>query len=234
MESNYGDEKMIKACIFDLDGTLANTLESMAYVANEILTDLGLQPQPAENFKYYSGEGADMLVQRFLKDAGDRDLLYYERCRCMYRRKFDEDPLYKVVPYEGIPETLAELKKQGIKLAVCSNKPHVAAVKVIAQMFEGCFDIVIGQSDEIRKKPAPDGPLKIAAEFELDPQECLYIGDTGTDMKTGKAAGMLTAGVLWGFRDRLELEENGADLLLEDPQELLDICEVKNDQTDCK
>lgn len=220
---------MIKACIFDLDGTLANTLESMAYVANGILESLGLKPQPAENFKYYSGEGADVLVQRFLKDAGDSKLFYYEKCRSLYRRKFDEDPLYKVVPYEGIPETLAELKKRGIKLAVCSNKPHVAAVKVVDQMFEDCFDIVLGQSNEMRKKPAPDGPLKIAAEFGLTPQECLYIGDTSTDMKTGKASEMLTAGVLWGFRDRLELEENGADLILENPRDLLHICEVQND-----
>ena len=151
---------MIKACIFDLDGTLANTLESMAYVANEILEKLELTPQPVENFKYYSGEGADMLIRRCLKDAGDPELMHYEECRSLYREKFDADPLYKVVPYDGIMETLKELKNRGMKLAVCSNKPHVAAVKVIAQMFDGYFDLVIGQSDAIRRKPAPDGPVK--------------------------------------------------------------------------
>ena len=93
---------MIKACIFDLDGTLANTLVSMAYVANEILRDMGLKEQPTENFKYYSGEGADMLVRRCLRDAGDPGLTRFEECRELYRKKFDEDPLYKVVPYEGI------------------------------------------------------------------------------------------------------------------------------------
>ena len=138
---------MIKACIFDLDGTLANTLESMAYVANEILEKLELTPQPVENFKYYSGEGADMLIRRCLKDAGDPELMHYEECRSLYREKFDADPLYKVVPYDGIMETLKELKNRGMKLAVCSNKPHVAAVKVIAQMFDGYFDLVIGQSN---------------------------------------------------------------------------------------
>lgn len=81
---------MIKACIFDLDGTLANTLESMAYVANEILEKLKLTPQPVENFKYYSGEGADMLIRRCLKDAGDPELMHYEECRSLYREKFDE------------------------------------------------------------------------------------------------------------------------------------------------
>lgn len=221
---------MIKACIFDLDGTLANTLESMAYVANEILEKLNLQPQPVENFKYYSGEGADMLIRRCLKDAGDPELTHYEECRSIYRKKFDEDPLYKVVPYDGIKETLTELKKRGMKLAVCSNKPHVAAVKVIAEMFDGYFDLVIGQSDAIRRKPAPDGPLKAASEFGVEPSECMYVGDTRTDMETGKAAGMHTVGVLWGFRDREELESSGADEIAGKPQDLLHICEVwKND-----
>lgn len=218
---------MIKACIFDLDGTLANTLESMAYVANEILEKLKLTPQPVENFKYYSGEGADMLIRRCLKDAGDPELMHYEECRSLYREKFDADPLYKVVPYDGIMETLKELKNRGMKLAVCSNKPHVAAVKVIAQMFDGYFDLVIGQSDAIRRKPAPDGPLKAAAEFGASSEECMYIGDTRTDMETGTAAGMHTIGALWGFRDREELENNGADIVAAVPGDLFTIYEEK-------
>lgn len=221
---------MIKACIFDLDGTLANTLDSMAYVANEILRGMGLKEQPTENFKYYSGEGADMLVRRCLKDAGDPELTHFEECRALYRKKFDEDPLYKVVPYEGIRDTLQTLKNAGVKLAVCSNKPHIAAVKVIDKMFPGYFDLVIGQSDEIRRKPAPDGPLKAAQEFGVTPSECMYVGDTKTDMETGSAAKMHTVGVLWGFRDLQELENNGAEVIAEKPQDLLKICEEwKND-----
>ena len=216
---------MIKACIFDLDGTLANTLESMAYVANEILKSMNLKPQPVENFKYYSGEGADMLIHRCLKDAGDPELTHYEEVRRIYRKKFDEDPLYKVVPYEGIKEMLKELKKRGMKLAVCSNKPHPAAVKVIAQLFGEEFDMVVGQSDAIRRKPAPDGPLMVAGKFGVKPEECMYVGDTSTDMKTGKAAGMFTVGALWGFRDREELNENGADIVAEAPTDLVKICE---------
>ena len=194
---------MIKACIFDLDGTLANTLDSMAYVANEILDKFGLERQPVENFKYYSGEGADMLVRRCLKDAGDPKLTHYEEVCSLYRKKFDEDPLYKVVPYE-------------------------AAVKVIARMFEGCFDLVIGQSDRIRRKPSPDGPLKVAEEFGVQPSECMYIGDTKTDMETGTAAGMHTVGALWGFRDREELESNGAEIVAEKPTDLFRIYEEWN------
>ena len=216
---------MIKACIFDLDGTLANTLESMAYVANEILEKMNLRPQPVENFKYYSGEGANMLIRRALKDAGDPELTHYEEGQRLYREMFAADPMYKVVPYEGMPETLKELKKHGMKLAVCSNKPHPAAVKVIAQLFGEEFDMVVGQSDAIRRKPAPDGPLMVAEKFGVKPEECMYVGDTSTDMQTGKAAGMFTVGALWGFRDRKELNENGADLVAEKPVDLVKICE---------
>lgn len=145
----------------------------------------------------------------------------------MYRDKFAEDPLYKVVCYDGIPKTLKELKRQGVKLAVCSNKPHPAAVKVIDRMFGKEFDLVIGQSDAVPRKPAPDGALLAAEKFGVKPEECMYIGDTGTDMKTGKAAGMYTVGALWGFRDAKELTENGADVLAEKPVDLLGLFEEK-------
>ena len=213
---------MIKACIFDLDGTLANTLESMAYVANEILEKMELTPQPVQNFKYYSGEGADMLIRRCLKDAGDPELTHYDKCRSLYREKFDADPLYKVVPYDGIMETLKKLKNRGMKLAVCSNKPHVAAIKVIDQMFAGYFDLVIGQSEAIRRKPAPDGPLKAASEFGVSPKECMYVGDTKTDMETGQNAKMDTIGVAWGFRGAEELRENNATYIVEKPEAILE------------
>ncbi|MCB5475936.1 MAG: HAD family hydrolase [Blautia sp.] len=219
---------MIKACIFDLDGTLADTLESMAYVANQIMEKFSLKSQPTDNFRYYSGEGADMLIRRCLIDAGDPELAHYEEVRALYRRKFDEDPLYKVVPYKDMPETVKELKAQGLKLAVCSNKPHIAANKVVKAMYGDIFDEVMGQQEGIRRKPAPDGPLKIAEDFGVKPGECMYIGDTKTDMLTGKAAGMYTVGALWGFRDREELESNGADVVAGGPKDLLTVYKEKD------
>lgn len=219
---------MIKACIFDLDGTLADTLESMAAVANELMDEIGLERQPVDHFRYYCGEGANMLVRRCLKDAGDPQLMYYEEVCRKYRERFNADPLYKVRIYQGIPELLDRLKKQGTALAVCSNKPHDAAVKVVGELFGNTFDFVIGQSEEIRRKPAPDGPLKAAEVLGVKPEECLYIGDTKTDMQTGNAAGMHTVGVLWGFRDRQELQENGAGVIIENPKELLKIYEEYN------
>lgn len=216
---------MIKACIFDLDGTLADTLDSMAYVTNIIMEKFGLKTLPVDNFRYYSGEGANMLIRRALKDAGDPELAHYDEGQKLYREMFEADPMYKVVPYKGMQETLKKLKEHGMKLAVCSNKPHPAAVKVIAQLFDGEFDMVVGQSEAIRRKPAPDGPLMVAEKFGVKPEECMYVGDTSTDMKTGKAAGMYTVGALWGFRDRKELNENGADLVAEKPTDLVKICE---------
>ena len=216
---------MIKACIFDLDGTLAYTLDSMAVVGNEVVRKYGLKPMPIENYRYYCGNGADMLVKSLLVDAGDPELLHYEEARALYRKEFDKDPFYKIQHYPGMPETLKKLKEHGMKLAVCSNKPHPAAVKVIAQLFDGEFDMVVGQSEAIRRKPAPDGPLMVAEKFGVKPEECMYVGDTSTDMKTGKAAGMYTVGALWGFRDRKELNENGADLVAEKPTDLVKICE---------
>ena len=167
---------MIKACIFDLDGTLADTLDSMAYVTNIIMEKFGLKTLPVDNFRYYSGEGANMLIRRALKDAGDPELAHYDEGQKLYREMFEADPMYKVVPYKGMPETLKKLKEHGMKLAVCSNKPHPAAVKVIAQLFDGEFDMVVGQSEAIRRKPAPDGPLMVAEKFGVKPEECMYVG----------------------------------------------------------
>ena len=127
-----------------------------------------------------------------------------------------------------MPETVEELKAKGMKLAVCSNKPHIAARKVVKAMYGDIFDEVMGQQEGIRRKPAPDGPLKIAENFGVKPEECMYIGDTKTDMKTGKAAGMYTVGALWGFRDRAELEGNGADVVAGGPKDLLSVYKEKN------
>jgi phosphoglycolate phosphatase len=219
----------MKACIFDLDGTLANTLESMAICANQVIEPLGYGPLPVENFKYYAGDGAKTLIERVLVDAGDKDLVHLEEVFKAYSAIFDKDCTYKVVVYDGIKETLAELKKMGMKLAVLSNKPHAQTKKVISNLFgDGIFDWVQGQQEGIEKKPDPSGALTIAKTFEILPEQCMYIGDTNVDMMTGNRAGMFTVGVLWGFRDRKELLENHAHALAERPEDLVRLCTSKN------
>ena len=126
-----------------------------------------------------------------------------------------------MTPYPGIVELLEELKGLRAKLGVISNKPHANTVDVIEQVFgDEIFDWVQGQTEEIPRKPDPAGALYTARRLGVSPKECLYIGDTGTDMKTGTAAGMYTVGVLWGFRDRKELQETGAMEIVEEPSQL--------------
>lgn len=218
---------MIKACIFDCDGTLLDTLVSIMYSANRALADFGFPQFGPEDYKMFVGEGAQVLIQRCLKKAGDEACEAFDTVFPRYRQYFIKDCMYEVKPYDGITELLRMLKKKGIKLAVLSNKPHGQTVKVIEDSFEaGTFDYVLGQKEEIRRKPAPDGALMIAEAFGVLPQECLYVGDTGTDMQTGNSAGMHTAGVLWGFRDQKELEEYRAQHLAEQPQKIAELAET--------
>lgn len=212
---------MIKVCIFDCDGTLLDTLASIMYCANRALADFDLPQFGPEDYKKFVGEGASVLIERCLKSAGDETIQAFDMVFPRYRDYFKKDCMYQVEPYEGIVELLYMLKENGIRLAVLSNKPHEQTLKVIADSFEeGMFDLVIGQKEEIRRKPAPDGALLIAKEFGVMAQECLYIGDTGTDIQTGNAAGMHSVGVLWGFRDERELREYRAELLAEHPREI--------------
>lgn len=216
---------MYQACIFDLDGTLADTVESIAYVANGILEQFDLQAQPVLHYKYYAGDGGDVLMERCMKAAGS-DMSRLEDGQRLYRERFAENPLYKVTVYEGMKETIRELKNRGVKLAVLSNKPHQATVLAVEGLFGTyVFDEIQGLEAGMKRKPAPEGAWKICDKLGVAPKDCMYVGDTNTDMQTGKGAGMYTIGVLWGFRTRKELEENHADRIIENPRELLKIQE---------
>ena len=228
---------MIKACIFDLDGTIADTVESIAYAVNRVLVHFGLPARPVEAYNFYAGDGFDMALQRALYDAGDPEGKYLKEGITLGRAWFQEDPLYHVKPYDGMPEVLFELKRQ-VPIAVCSNKPHDAAVHVVESIYgKGFFSWIQGQMEGIPKKPSPIGPLAIAGRFGANPEECLYFGDTNTDMQTGLAAGMYTIGVTWGCRPRSELIENGAVAVIDTPQEIHRSYKGKSDeqeQTECQ
>lgn len=212
---------MYKAGIFDLDGTLADTVDSMAYPANLALRELGLPEQPAERFKTFAGDGAKELVKRCLIAGGDESCSNFEEMQRLYRMYFSKYCMYHVKPYDGILHLLEVMKKKGLKIAVLSNKPHAQAIDVVESIFgKGYFDYVQGQTETVPRKPDPTGALRIAEHFGVKTSECLYMGDTNTDMQTGKAAGMFTTGVLWGFRTREELEENHADWIVGHPTEI--------------
>lgn len=213
---------MKKAVIFDLDGTLSDSLASIKYSADLTMKEFGYGPFSAEQYKYFVGDGAANLIKRCLKAGGDEELTHFEKAYARYREIFQENCMYQVRPYEGIVELLAALKTYGIKIAVLSNKPHAETVNVIETLFgRGYFDVIQGQKPDVPIKPDPAGVFQIQEQLKLNLNEILYLGDTCTDMKTGKAAGVFTVGALWGFRDRKELEDNHADAIIPHPLGLL-------------
>ena len=212
----------MKACIFDLDGTLTNTLESMTYSVNLTLKEMGLSQITKDQYRMFVGNGARVLIEESLKVSGDPKASRIEEGMKIYGRIFDQNCTYHVTLYEGIPEMLKALKDRGIHLAVLSNKPDRQTVKVVKEIFgDNIFDYAQGQKDGIRRKPEPDGVWYLMEQMQVSKEECLYIGDSEVDAATGKNAGLKTIGVLWGFRDRKTLETAGADHLIERPEELL-------------
>jgi phosphoglycolate phosphatase len=169
------------------------------------------------------GDGAKTLVRRMLEYNNCRDEDIFSKVLTYYNNTYDNDFLYLTKAYEGIHELLDKLKGMGIKIAVLSNKPHKTAVKVLDSLFgENYFDACYGGREGIPLKPNPQGLTEIVEKLNAKPEECLYIGDTATDMQTGKNAEVFTVGVLWGFRGRAELEANCADLIISHPHELLE------------
>lgn len=213
---------MKKAVIFDLDGTLSDSIHSIKYSCDRTMEAFGYGPFTVEQYKYFVGDGAANLVKRALAAAGDARLSHFEEAYALYREIFRENCMYRVRPYDGIPELLATLKEQKVKIAVLSNKPHAETVNVIETLYgKDCFDVIEGQKEGMAIKPSPDGVFRILEQLGLGVEDIVYLGDTATDMKTGKNAGAFTVGALWGFREREELEEGGADAIIGYPLELL-------------
>ncbi len=214
----------MKACIFDLDGTLTDTLESLTYSVSETLKEMGLPPITSEECRSFVGSGARVLMEKALKAAGEAEGLRIEEGMEIYGRIFDANCTYHVTPYEGIREMLSELKSQGIRLGVLSNKPHRQTVKVVREIFgEGVFDCVQGQQEQIARKPDPEGVYRLMEALNTTKEECLYVGDSEVDIRTGKNAGVRTVGVAWGFRDRETLSAAGAETIIDRPGELTGI-----------
>ncbi len=215
-----------QAVIFDLDGTLSDSIASLKYCGDLAVAPFGYGPFSINQYKYFVGDGAANLIRRCLKAGGDQENVHFEEAYARYREIFRENCMYQVKPYEGIPELLTALKEKGIKIGVFSNKPHEETLRVIETLFgKDCFDVVQGQQPGIPIKPSPEGAFRILEKMGVKAEKTIYLGDTGTDMKTGKALGAFTVGALWGFRDRAELEENHADALVSHPSELLSMIE---------
>lgn len=217
---------MYKCCVFDLDGTIADTINTIAYYCNRSLEHFGLPSIDTERYKYLVGNGYKALVRGMLKEVGAPDGLF-DQIAPYYHDLYETDSLYLTKPFPGMAELLSALKSHGLKLAVLSNKPHGAVVPVAEKLYgKDTFDICCGFREGIPLKPDPSMLNNMLEGFGAKPSECIYVGDTSTDMKTGKAAGAFTVGVLWGFRKRDELEKTGADLIVSKPSEILNILKV--------
>lgn len=225
---NRGFRFMIKLCIFDMDGTLVNTIDTIAHFANTALKKFGLDSIPTDDYKLLVGNGSDVLVQRMLKKLG-KNIEDYKELHPYYVDIYDKDFMYLTAPYEGIVEMLKEIKAEGIKVAVLSNKDHSTAQKVAEELFEeGLIDLCMGARAGVPLKPQPDAVFEIMEHFGAKKEECLYIGDTATDIKTAKNAELYSIGVLWGFRDEAELRGAEADVIISDPMKIVDIAKKKS------
>ena len=217
-------ERPFDACIFDLDGTLANTLASIAGFGNETLAAYGLPALPVERYKTLVGNGANVLMDRMLQAVGASFSPEKRReFRQEYDRRYESNPLKLVEPYPGIPALLQQLKEQGMKLGVLSNKPDNMARAIVQALFGALPDQAHGQREGVPTKPDPTAVLAMAADLGVRPDRVLYVGDSGVDMATGKNAGMHPCGVLWGFREEEELREQGAEFLVATAQELFQV-----------
>ncbi len=210
-----------RAAIFDLDGTLVDSLRDLADTANQVLAGCGYPIHTVDAYRYFVGDGLRTLIER-IAPAGltERE---YDDCLQRFKEIYALNWRRNSCPYPGIHAMLAGLKNAGHRLAVLSNKPHSFTLEFVDYFFPcGIFPIVFGQRPEVEKKPNPAGALEIATMMAVAPSECLYIGDTAVDMQTGKSAGMFTIGVLWGFRERQELVEHRADKIVHHPMEIVE------------
>lgn len=210
-----------QAVLFDLDGTLLDSIDDLADAMNDALGQFGFPGHPTDAYRYFVGEGVEELAARALPE-GRRDpatlIQCVQRMRAIYRSRWN----VKTHPYPGIPELLDGLAERGLTLTVLSNKPDEFTRAMVDHYFGAWpFARVAGQKDGIPRKPDPAGALEIAKHLQIAPERFLYLGDTDTDMKTARAAGMFAGGVLWGFRGAEELLANGAEILIESPVDLL-------------
>ena len=211
------------AAMFDLDGTLLDTLEDLANSMNAVLEARGHPAHPLDAYRYFVGDGMTTLIRRALpEDARDEATIVAAAAemREVYAKRWNE----KSTPYGGVRKMLQDLAGRGLKLCVFSNKPDGFTKLCVDELLaEFRFEVVRGARDGVPKKPDPTGAVETAAEMGVAPGRFLYLGDTNTDMQTANDAGMYAVGAAWGFRTEEELVESGAKVVIHHPSELIDL-----------
>ncbi len=213
---------MVKAVIFDLDGTLINSLDDLADSVNHTLESFGYPVHETEKYKYFIGHGMANLIHRALpEDQQDEET--HKKVLSAFLKYYKEHSTDKTAPYKDIKELLDIIKNSKIKTAVVTNKVHAEAEKIVKKLLGSSIDICIGQLPEYPTKPDPSLTLMALEKLSVAPDECLFVGDSGSDMQTAVNSGTIPVGVLWGFRQKEELISNGAEYLISEPMELVDL-----------
>ena len=209
-----------QACIFDLDGTLLDTLQDLANSVNIALEDFGQPVRTVEEVRAFVGNGVRKLMQRAVPEGTDEDLgeRIYER----FLEVYDREKNHYTKPYDGILELIALLKARGIACAVLSNKNDDAVVALCEAHFPNCFEFTQGMRPGVAPKPAPDALFALCTRMGINPEDAVYIGDSEVDVKTAQAAGMRLDAVTWGFRSREMLAKAGAKEMIDAPRELIE------------
>ncbi|NUO08817.1 MAG: HAD family hydrolase [Candidatus Brocadia sp.] len=215
--------KRFEAILFDLDGTLLDTLEDLANAANNVLERNGFPTHDMDAYRYMVGDGAVVLMRRAIPEARRDDTTIHD-CVQAFREEYGRCWNVKTRPYDGVPEMLDTVAAHGLKMAVLSNKPDDFTKQCVTEFLpHWTFCMVLGQHDSLPLKPDPAGAKEIAKCLNVPPPNFIYLGDTAIDMKTAVATGMFPVGALWGFRTAPELLEGGARVLIKRPMDVLNI-----------
>lgn len=208
---------MKKGCLFDLDGTLVDSLTDLALSTNEVLQKHHLPIHDLSDYNQFVGNGVKKLMERAL---GDDHLDILDECLEDFHKIYDEHCLDHTKPYPGMYELIQKLTDQGIQLAVVTNKPHYLAIRIVEHCFPDCFQTILGQQNIYPVKPSPESTCIALMNLRLSHHDCYFIGDSNVDMDTGYNADIETIGVTWGFRGRQELEDAGATYVADTPEEI--------------
>lgn len=210
-----------KTVIFDLDGTLLNTLDDLANSANFALSEFNFPQRTRDEVRQFVGNGVRLLIERAVPVGTTEHTV--DECLEIFRDHYENHKNDNTKPYDGILHTLSKLKEAGVKMAVVSNKYDLAVKELCAPFFSSVIDVAIGERENVRRKPAPDSVFEALKTLGANKESAIYVGDSDVDVQTAANAGIPCIGVTWGFRDREVLENAGAQYIIDKPEEILDL-----------
>lgn len=223
VKTNKRKNKMYKLVVFDLDGTLADTLSDLAHAVNESLKSVGAPTHPIDSYRIFVGNGVNVLIKQALVEKGEDEQLC-KKVKSFFDSYYPQHLCDYTTAYDKMADLLAELEKEGVKTAVHSNKPHEFVPQIIEKLYpHHNFEVVIGNMPEYERKPSPQALIAIMDKLKVSAEETLYVGDSDVDVFTAHEACVKVCGVAWGFRGKEELVDAGADFIAHDSTELLDI-----------